>query len=62
MQCNPVTTFNSLKVDNPMMCRSDIKLLLSYSRDKIDSCGKVLFEWLIEIFLRRFIFMLSINL
>ena len=44
-KCNviPLQLFNSLKVDSPMMCPSGIKLL-SYSGDKIDTCGEVLLE------------------
>ena len=44
-KCNVISLqlFNSLKVDSPMMCPSGIKLL-SYSGDKIDTCGEVLLE------------------
>ena len=44
-KCNVISLqfFKSLKVDSPMMCPSGIKLL-SYSGDKIDTCGKVLLE------------------
>ena len=39
-KCNVISLqfFKSLKVDSPMMCPSGIKLL-SYSGDKIDTCG-----------------------
>ena len=44
-KCNVISLqfFKSLKVDSPMMCPSGMKLL-SYSGDKIDTCGEVLLE------------------
>ena len=44
-KCNviPLNIYKSLKLRNHMMCPSDIKLL-SYSGDKIDTCGEILLE------------------